>query len=211
MTMDLQPLPEVDPPFTDDDLNEYLDWEATWDEGPPEDDAPPGPDKVLAWSVCDTGSAEWAFRRLSNLELAAAEARAAAKEWRAQIDRWERGQLVPLERSINFFTGQIEAYARRKREEEGQKSLKLPSGEVTSRLNPARAEVADPEEFIAWAKANCPSAVKAKWSPVMAEVKKLVTWVETAVGLVPLYGDEVVHGLTLVPEDVSYSIKPNLP
>lgn len=171
--------PVIEPPFTDEDLDNYFVWldfqpeHVERDlEGPelPEHLAP-----VAAWSVCDTGSAEFAMRTLAHTEALIADRREAAKAWKAQIDRWLAGELARPTRTVNFFTGQLEAYARQKREEDKVKTLKLLSGEVTSRLNPARPEVADEERFISWARnGGVPDVVKAKWSPVMDGVKKLV-------------------------------------
>ncbi len=192
-------LPEpLDPPLTDENLEAYFAYEDENDAletGEPQGEGrQPFPSPVVAWSVCDTGSAEWAMRKLAHAEHQIAEVRADARRFKDQIEAWEKAQLRRPERAANFFTGQLVTYARRKREEEDQKTLKLPSGEVTSRRNPARPEIVKDEEsdFIEWAKATAPKAVKAKWSPVMAEVKKVVTF-ETV--LVPDYLSE---NLTLV-------------
>jgi len=183
---------DIDPPFTDDDIERYFEY-LDPDIEPAEDiDEELGARRVAAevarWSVCDTGSADWAMRKLARAEAVIAARKAEHAKFKAQIDDWLAGEVaVPL-RSVNFFTGQIEA--RRLREEEDRKTLKLPSGEVTSRLNPARAEIPkdDEERFIEWARTT--PMVKAKWSPVLAEVKKRVTF-ETV--RVPDFGDGNMH------------------
>lgn len=168
-------LPEeaLEPPFTDDDLEAYF---ATEDEVTLEDF--PGAERVAAWSVCDTGSAEYAMRRIAHAEVFIAEQRKDAAKFKAQIDAWLADQIKLPERAVNFFTGQLEAYARRKREEDGDKTVKLPSGQVTSRRNPARLDIPDAtkDTFVQWALGRKLPIVKAKWSPVVDEVKKAVTF-----------------------------------
>ncbi len=187
-------LPPLDPPFTDDDLEAYFSWEDENDAletgEPMGEEREPFLSPVVAWSVCDTGSAEFAMRMLSHTEAAIAQVKADSKRFKEQIERWEAEQLAKPERTVNFFTGQLVTYARRKREEDGDKTVKLPSGAVTSRLNPARPEVTEEEPFIEWARTT--PMVKPKWSPVMKEIKARVTF-ETV--MVPNWG---VGVLTLV-------------
>ncbi len=185
-------LPEpLDPPLTDDDLEAYFAHE----DHPPDADEELSPwvERVIAWSVCDTGSAEWAMRKLAHAEHRIAEVKADARRFKDQIEAWEKAQLRTPERAANFFEGQLVTYARKRREEDGDKTIPLPSGKVTSRLNPARPEVVkdDEAEFIEWARTT--PMVKAKWSPVMDEVKKRVTFEQV---LVPDYGTDA---LELVP------------
>lgn len=184
----LLPIDPTEPPLSDADLDAYFEWEEIHDEEDVDpDEAPTGVDRVLAWSVCDTGSAEYAMRSLAHAEARLVELTTDAERFHEQIDRWLAGEAKRPRQASNFFEGQLEAYARRRREEDGAKTLNLPSGSVTSRLNPARPEVPkDAEEvFIEWARTT--PMVKPKWSPVMAEVKKRVTF---ATVRVPDFGHE---------------------
>lgn len=180
--------PTEPPPFTDDDLEAYFADEPPADVS--EDDLPAYRQRievVAAWSVCDTGSAEWAMRMLAHAEAKLVELTADAERFHEQIDRWLAGEAKRPRQASNFFEGQLEAYARRRREEEGEKTLKLPSGAVTSRLNPARPEISKEAEeaFIAWAMTT--PMVKTKWSVSLTEVKKRVTFERVRV---PDYGGE---------------------
>lgn len=165
------------PPFTDEDLEAYFEWED--DPGAEEPDNEPSTvQRVAAWSVCDTSTAEWAMRRSARARQEVDEVNGNAELFIAQIERWREEQLRQPERALNFFAGQLVTYARRKREEDGLKTLKLPSGAVTSRLNPARPDIPKDakEAFIEWAKARELPVVKATWAPVMDEVKKHVVF-----------------------------------
>jgi hypothetical protein len=211
---DLEP-----PPFTDDDLDEYFEWLDHRDDEIPEAidteqglEAPPAP-VVAAWSVCDTGSAEYAMRKLGHAEALIAQRDAEAATFHRQIDRWLAGQIARPKKAVNFFTGQLEAYARRRRELEGEKTLKLPSGDVTSRLNPARPAVADDKPtraaFIEWARDRELPLVKPTWSPVIDEIKKAVVF-RTVVG--PARGEvgqqvyDVDDHLVLLPASVAEDV-----
>lgn len=181
----LLPVDPTEPPFTDEDLEAYFEWEdenERLETGEPQgEEREPFPSPVVAWSVCDTGSAEYAMRMLAHAEAKLVELTTDAERFHEQIDRWLAGEAKRPRQASNFFEGQLEAYARRRREEdEKQKTLTVPSGVVTSHRNPARAAVAEDkptkEAFIEWAKARGLPLVKAKWSPVMDEIKKSVVF-----------------------------------
>lgn len=204
----LLPLNPAEPQLTDEDIDDLFAFDDTDPIDWPIVDGEVVVPKASAWSVTDTGSAEFAMRHLSHATAAVEDIKAQEAAFIQQIETWATGERRPHERRINFFTGMLIDYAARLREE-GQKTVKLPSGEITSRIKPARTDVVDESKFIEWAKANIPSAIKAKWSPVMAEVKRLVTWTTTEIGSVPVLEDgEVVPGVMLVPEDVSFTVKP---
>lgn len=171
------------PPFTDEDLEAYFAREElSPEEWEYDDDSrqAAGHVVVASWSVCDTGSAEYAMRKLAHAEALVAQRKEEAEAFKAQIERWLAGEIARPKKAVNFFTGQLESYARRKREEDEILTLNLPSGQVTSRRNPARPAVAEDKPtraaFIEWAKARELPLVKATWSPVMDEIKKAVVF-----------------------------------
>jgi hypothetical protein len=193
------------PPFTDDDLDAWFEWDLVGD-GPIDEETSANPkiQRVVAWSVCDTGSAEYAMRKLAHAEAFIAKTKADAQRFKEQIERWEAEQLRRPERAVNFFTGQLITYARHMREDEGVKTLKLPSGQVPSRLNPARAEIPKEakEAFVEWARERELPVVKATWSPVMDEVKKAVTFRTVAFPEWVSHGEQVYDvddGLVVLP------------
>jgi hypothetical protein len=194
MTAVLPPDLDPAPPFTDEDLDDLFAWNDLGIDLPDEDDpnawqlmSPPGAvlhpelaqriQQTHRWSIADDRGAEWAMRRYALLAAEIAEAESMAKEWKAQVDAWLAGRKRPLERRLSFFESHLKAYLLRLRAEDpAQKSRKLPSGNLTSRLVPAGTEVADEGYFLAWAKRWAPKAVRVKESPVADEVRKLVTW-----------------------------------
>lgn len=186
------------PPLTDDDLDALFDWEdlagpdaATFD--PASSPGEAAVEVVKAWNagapaqrwqVADMPSAEWAMRRYATLDAEISEKEHLAADWIDQVRQWLDRTRRPLVRRRDFFEHHLTDYALRWREQDPKrnKTLNLPSGDVPTRLVPARPEVQDDEAFVTWAHTNAPSAIKSKWSPVAAEVKGLVeflpAWVE---------------------------------
>jgi hypothetical protein len=205
------------PPFTDDDLDAYFEFE---ERGCVDEDGnnltvdlAGAPFDVLSWSITDTGSADWAMRKYAHIAARIEDVRLNAREFRRQIDEWERRETTPLEHRANFFFGHLTRFLQERREDpsDGRASIVLPSGDIVSRKVPERAEIADEKAFVEWARAWHPKAVKAKWSPVMKEVKALVQWAKTEDGVVPIVGDEVVPGVAHVAEHVNYDVKAQKP
>jgi hypothetical protein len=169
------------PPFTDDELDDYFEWQDSeiplgQDNGDMFELAPePAPAR---WQITDTGSAEWAMSRYSHTAARIEEAELAAKEFHRQIDEWLRRETLPLHHRANFFFGHLTSFLQDRREDPSDRraTVKLPSGDIVSRKVPARPEIVKEaeEQFIEWARESALPVVKAKWSPVMAEVKKIV-------------------------------------
>ncbi|HEX7277546.1 MAG TPA: host-nuclease inhibitor Gam family protein [Acidimicrobiales bacterium] len=167
------------PPFTDDDLDGLFDWIDTTSGSPPDTEPGSKPDR---WCVSDDRSAEWALRKYLAVDVAIAKLEADAEAYIAQVRAWLDRVTKPLKRRRQFFAGHLTDYALRLRYEDPTfKTLKLPSGDVPTRLVPARPEVQDTMTFVAWAAQHAPTTVKAKWSPVMAEVGKAIQFLPVLV------------------------------
>lgn len=179
---------EEAPPFADEDLDSLFAWS---DDGfQPEIPEPHPAQSPYRWSITDMPSAEWAIRKYAALDSEIAEAEQLAADWIEQVRQWLDRTKRPLVRRRGFFEEHLTGYALRRRHEDPRfKTLKLPSGDVPTRLQPARVAVRDDkasvETFVEWALEHAPDTVKAKWSPVADEVKKTVyflpVWVENGV------------------------------
>ena len=162
------------PPFTDDELDDLFAWLDSSSDGPPDSVPASKPDR---WSVTDDRSAEWAMRMYVAVDVVIAKLEDDAEVYIAQVRAWLDRATKPLKRRRQFFSGHITDYALRRRHEDPDfKTLKLPSGDVPTRLVPSRPEILDSDHFVAWARLHAPGTVKARWSPVVAEVKKAVTF-----------------------------------
>jgi hypothetical protein len=217
----LLPDDAVAPPFTDDDLDDLFAFEETESVGidpelSQEEAVEQGMIPVAyAWQITSTAAAEWAGRKYAHTAAKLDDLELAAKEFHTQIDLWLARERKSLDRRLNFFGGHLQDWLRKAREdpEDGRKSIPLPSVTITSHFVPAKAEVVKKhegeteEQFVTWARVYAPPSVHAKWSPVMAEVKKLVQFRTVVVpiddGVSPRLfdvGDHLV-GLPALPAD----------
>lgn len=166
------------PPFTDDELDAWFEWQDSISDYTEDDPLRPEEPAPGKWQITDTGSAEWAMGRYSHTAARIEEAELAAKEFHRQIDDWLRRETLPLHHRANFFHGHLTRFLQERREDpsDGRATVKLPSGDIVSRKVPARPEIVKEamDDFIDWAREAALPVVKAKWSPVMAEVKKIV-------------------------------------
>lgn len=112
------------------------------------------PDSVLRWQITDDGAAEWAMRKLADVQSQVAELEARRDGWMAKIAAWFDQATKPLSSRAEFFGAHLESYALRRREEDGIKTVRLPSGSVSTRQPGPRVVVRDEAAFRAWALAH---------------------------------------------------------
>jgi ribosomal protein L13E len=154
------------------------------------------------WYIQSPGDAEWAMGRLSLTESELAGIEAQRSEWQQQLDDWHDAVMRrPMKRRA-LFVGWLTDYARRQREETGTATLTLPGGKVTSRRNPAKLLVTDPEAVLAWARQCAVEVVKE-----VVRLDELRRMVSVRAGRPVSQDGEVVAGLDVEPEHVSYSVK----
>lgn len=185
------------PPFTDDELDAWFEWQDTIPEYTEDDPLRPEEPAPAKWQITDTGSAEWAMARYSHTAARIEEAELAAKEFHRQIDDWLRRETLPLHHRANFFFGHLTRFLQDRREDPSDRraTVKLPSGDIVSRKVPARPEIVKEAEqdFIEWARERKLPVVKAKWSPVMKEVKQHIEFRPVLVPKVGDYGVKLWH------------------
>lgn len=159
------------------------EWAGALDEAIFVGDAERWPKEFEAWRVTDRGSAEWAMRMLGALETRAREVKAQAKVWRSPIDMWEHDELKRVDGAIHRFTTELEVWGMAEREAHPETpTLKLPSGEVSTRLasEPSINLVPEAEEeLIEWLADNVDSGVydvvvKQVQSVYISELRKIV-------------------------------------
>lgn len=165
------------------------------------------------WRINDDESAEWAFRHLAEAEANLEALRLRADAWAEKIQRWFEQAAREPARSAEFWTAHLEWYARRLRSEAGRKSVKLPSGALSTRTVAAAAEIADEEALIAWASENCPELIRIREDVQVSTLREHVALEEPGVvwRRVDLETGEVISepvpGTIVRPERVSATVK----
>lgn len=108
------------------------------------------------WQITDKGGAEWAMRQVADARRVEAETDRLAKDFHSQVDDWAADVVGPRIRTARFFEHHLTDYLRRLQaaepdESKRPKSLKLPSGSVTSRTpTKPSVEVVKPDELDGW-------------------------------------------------------------
>lgn len=119
----------------------------------------PGPTgRVALWSITDDGSAEWAMRKLAQIESRRAEIDSQAAAWIAEIRDWQTGETRRLDQRAGFFRYHLTEYAGAYRalDPKRNKTLRLPSGKVSSTETSPKAKVADQDAVAAWLRGHLP-------------------------------------------------------
>lgn len=154
------------------------------------------------WYPQSAGEADWCMGKLALVESELDAIEAQRTEWQLQLDDWHATVTRRPTKRRELFVGYLTDYARRQREETGVATLTLPGGKVTSRRNPAKLVVADPEAVLAWARACAGEVVKE--TLFLDRLRRMVVVRDGR----PVSQDgEVVAGLDIEPEHVSYSVK----
>lgn len=188
---------EPDPTWGDvPDLDEFLQGEE-----------PPWEDDPTIGYTLSAQRADQLLRRLGALEAAGRRDALRAEEQRAQIDGWLEARDLSRARQLEWLRSALQAYAAGIFSRSGTATIKLPSGELTSRKLPDEWKIED-EVFLAWAKEHMPLAVRQKPAPAPEvdrdAAKKLLARLREETGELPPGVTFEPHG----PADRKYTPKP---
>lgn len=110
--------------------------------------------EARAWKPTTMAQAEWAMRMCADAQRVIDDVTAMLNEEAMRLQEWELAATKRSVATIAFFTPLLEEYALRVRAETAgasqQKSVKLPSGEVTTRFVGGRIEVTDEATLLAF-------------------------------------------------------------
>lgn len=103
-----------------------------------------------SWRIDGLNTAEWAMRKLAHARQLIDDLRAQHDAWVEPIDAWLVDAVRPLQRTVDFFTGQLERYALDQRVESGNatKSVSLPSGKVSTRSSATTVKITDSDGLL---------------------------------------------------------------
>ena len=159
------------------------------------------------FSIDSLSRASWAIRKLSLAQKRINEIQAEAQAEIDKVNEWVESATKSARQDKEFFENSLKAYMIRLREEEGEKSLSLPDGEISSRSVPAKARVSDLGVFLKWAEETGHRQwVRVKKEADLTALHKHVRFEGDAV--LDSETGEVIEGLLAIDADVSVTVTP---
>jgi len=170
------------------------------------------------WSIGSTEEAEWALRKLIQARTRIAEVEDQAHAFIERIKSWSTEQLSQHLRDEMFFQFHLEEFARAKREADPKlKTLRLPSGSISSRSVGPRPVVTDEAALVEFMKDFCAEMglppetyLRVKVEPKLAEVRKILAPEGLEKGMAVVTHGEQVPGLEIEPGKTTFSVKVDL-
>ena len=116
------------------------------------------PQEEEAFAVVDQQTAEWTVRKIGEHRKKQAEIKELADAEITRIIEWAEKQTKQHENSVEYLQGVLRPWF----EEQGEKSISLPSGRIRFRKLPDKFKWKDEQAVISWAKINHPKAIRTK-------------------------------------------------
>lgn len=162
---------------------------------------------VTGFRVTDRGLAEWTIRKMAETEAVREERRDLAKQWRTEVDRWERAELAPMNATYRFFEAHLEAFmlAERTASDDKVKSIRLSCGMLKSTGGgKAKPAIEDQAALLAWAE-ELPEAIRdGELSPIKRSAEVQISRLAPLTTVHELWLDE--EGMAC-PEEEAYSVR----
>ncbi|OBZ60067.1 hypothetical protein BAQ45_11410 [Bacillus pacificus] len=160
------------------------------------------------FEITDINGLNWAFRKLAALKAQEKEVTTLANVERDRITEWEQSELKPIHNSISFFEGHIQRYhAEQLAADPKQKTISTPYGKSKTRKSKEAPEQQDKAQVLQYAiENNLDDCLKTevKWT----DFKKKLKIVEISGEKVIVDEDgQIVPGVTVKPESISYSVE----
>jgi sulfur carrier protein ThiS len=159
------------------------------------------------FEITDLNSLNWAFRKLTALKSKEKEVKQLANVERDRIAEWEKSELSSITNSANFFESLITIYhANQLAQDPKAKTISTPYGKSKTRKSGEAPEKQDEEKLLQYVIENeLDEFIKnsVKW----ADLKKSLKIVEISGEKVVVdENGQVVPGVTVKPESISYSV-----
>ncbi len=165
-------------------------------------------DEEQQFEITDMNGLNWAFRKITALKAQQKEITTLANVERDRITEWEKSELNPIHNSILFFETHIQRYhAEQLAVDPKQKTISTPYGKSKTRKSSEAPEQKDKAQVLQYAIENemddC-LKTEVKW----ADLKKKIKIVEISGEKVIVDEDgQIVPGVTVKPESISYSVE----
>ena len=160
------------------------------------------------FAVKDDSSANWALRKISQLNDRMERNNALAQAEIDKIEQWNQAENEQVQNSIDYFQGLLAEYAMQKKKDDPKfKTMKLPNGRFGFRKRQPKWNYDDDAVLQALEKANLDDFIRVKKTPSKADIKKAFDVVNGKV-ISPDTG-EVIDGITVVDQDESFGVTVN--
>lgn len=199
---------EIHPVDADDELDAYLGYLASLDE-----QASTGlyaiENEPAAPTIADLDRAGRALRRLAYLDARMAEIDAVYEQRLAELDAWREGERRRDEHVRSFLLGRLRQFHEaRLAEDPKAKTIRLPEGDLKSRMGQPRWEI-DDQALIAWAADHMDELLRRDPKVDRTAVKLEFRDRVTEDGRVFDDAGEVVPGIIVRFAEVAYTAAPN--
>jgi phage host-nuclease inhibitor protein Gam len=126
-----------------------------------------------SFAVKDDSSANWALRKIKQMNDQVEQNNALALAEIDKIEQWNQSENERAQQSIDYFQGLLAEYAMRKKEEDPKfKSLKLPNGRIGFRKQQPKWNYHEETVLQALKQANLTDFINVKETPKKADIKK---------------------------------------
>jgi phage host-nuclease inhibitor protein Gam len=131
----------------------------------------PEPEQLETGWLDDDRRAEWAMRRLRELDQTMTDLDAQADVWISEIREWLHERITPSQNEAQRLTDALLRYALAVRERDDRKTVKLPSGTLTTRqASEPTVKATDDKALLAWCEEHLSEHVR---EDVVKEVKSV--------------------------------------
>lgn len=115
------------------------------------------------WRITSLGAADWAMRRLAEIQEV-------VQQYDDEMVRWRTARNKAAS-ACEWFEARLKEWALAERaRNDSARTLNVPHGTVSTRKSGERIEVVDEPLALAWAKQACPDAVKVEYSFLVSKV-----------------------------------------
>lgn len=174
--------------------------EAAWEEAAQQEEE-------TGFKIDSPNLADWAFKKIKKLNQEIQDKKDFAQREKDKIDAWLKKETTPDHDSINFFENHLIQYYKQLRAENPKAKLTTPNGKVTSRKSQPKWEFKD-DAVIEYLKNSAPDHLETKYSYNKTALKKELEIVnETKSSKVFDKNGELIEGITVTPQEPSYSVK----
>lgn len=160
-----------------------------------------------AFEVVNDSQANWALRKIKELESEIKENQEIAQFEINKIEQWEEQVNQGLTRNIDYFQGLLAKYAMSKKEKDPKfKSLNLPNGNLQFRKQQPKWSYDDKTLLNSLKELGLDEYIKIEEKPVRKDIKKVL---QVAGNKAVTENGEVVEGIEIEERGESLSVKIN--